>query len=43
MDAIVDRYFEIDCAVFTPNPTRVEHVKEMVEKYNADGGIIKGR
>ena len=26
---ITERYFKIDCAVFTPNPSRVDHVKEM--------------
>ena len=39
LDNIVDRYFQIDCAVFTPNASRLEHVKEMVEKYRADGVI----
>lgn len=37
IDLIVDRYFQIDCAVFTPNEQRLEHVKEMVKKYKADG------
>lgn len=37
MDKIVDRYFEIDCAVFTPNKKRYDHIKEMVQKYKADG------
>jgi benzoyl-CoA reductase/2-hydroxyglutaryl-CoA dehydratase subunit BcrC/BadD/HgdB len=39
IDGIVDRYFDIDCAIFTPNPDRLEHIKEMVKKYNADGVI----
>jgi len=39
LDNIVDRYFKIDCAVFTPNPTRLEHVEEMAEKYRANGVI----
>jgi len=39
IDNIVDRYFQIDCAVFTPNPSRVEHVEKMVESYRADGVI----
>ncbi|MFA8437115.1 MAG: double-cubane-cluster-containing anaerobic reductase [Marinifilaceae bacterium] len=42
IDAIVDRYFEIDCAIFTPNQERVDHIKEMKEKYNADGVIHYG-
>ena len=42
MEAIVDRYFKIDCAIFTPNPDRLEHVEEMVRKYDADGVIHYG-
>ena len=42
MEAIIDRYFEIDCAIFTPNQSRVEHIIDMVEKYNADGVIHYG-
>lgn len=37
LDCIVDRYFQIDCAVFTPNKSRYEHIKEMAAKYKADG------
>ena len=32
MDAIVDRYFDIDCAIFTPNPDRLEHIEEIYRK-----------
>ena len=39
VDNITDRYFEIDCAVFTPNPTRMDHVREMFLKYNARGVV----
>jgi benzoyl-CoA reductase/2-hydroxyglutaryl-CoA dehydratase subunit BcrC/BadD/HgdB len=39
LDNITERYFKIDCAVFTPNPSRIEHVKEMYKKYNARGVI----
>ncbi len=39
LDAIVDRYFDIDCAVFTPNPSRMDHIKEMTGKYGAQGVI----
>lgn len=39
IDNIVDRYFEIDCAVFTPNTSRIKHIKNMVKKYKADGVI----
>jgi benzoyl-CoA reductase/2-hydroxyglutaryl-CoA dehydratase subunit BcrC/BadD/HgdB len=42
MDAIVDRYFKIDCAVFTPNSDRLEHVKEMYGDYKADRVIHYG-
>ncbi|VBB41535.1 conserved hypothetical protein [uncultured Desulfatiglans sp.] len=42
LDAIVDRYFEVDCAIFTPNPDRLEHIREMVAAYNADGVIHYG-
>ncbi len=39
MDAVVDRYFQIDCAVFTPNEGRLDHVKQMAKDYHADGVI----
>jgi len=39
LDNIVDRYFKVDCAIFTPNPTRLEHILDMTNKYNADGVI----
>jgi benzoyl-CoA reductase/2-hydroxyglutaryl-CoA dehydratase subunit BcrC/BadD/HgdB len=39
MEAIVDRYFKVDCALFTPNPDRLNHISEMVENYKADGVI----
>ncbi len=42
MEAIIDRYFKIDCAIFTPNPDRRDHIKEMVKAYNADGVIHYG-
>lgn len=37
IDNIVDRYFQIDCAVFTPNTSRLDHIKDMVKNYKADG------
>lgn len=37
--AITERYFKIDCAVFTPNTSRLEHIKEMAKRYKADGVI----
>jgi benzoyl-CoA reductase/2-hydroxyglutaryl-CoA dehydratase subunit BcrC/BadD/HgdB len=42
MDAIVDRHFQVDCAIFTPNPDRLEHVKQMFCDYNANGVIHYG-
>jgi benzoyl-CoA reductase/2-hydroxyglutaryl-CoA dehydratase subunit BcrC/BadD/HgdB len=42
MEAIVDRYFEVDCAIFTPNPERLSHIEEMVADYRADGVIHYG-
>jgi benzoyl-CoA reductase/2-hydroxyglutaryl-CoA dehydratase subunit BcrC/BadD/HgdB len=42
MDAIVDRYLTIDCAIFTPNPSRVEHVLSMVRQTGAHGVIHYG-
>jgi len=37
LDAIVDRYLGIDCAIFTPNPTRVVHARERAGSNHADG------
>jgi len=42
MEAIVDRYYQVDCAIFTPNPQRLEHIQEMVAAYKADGVIHYG-
>jgi len=42
MDAIADRYFEVDCAIFTPNPQRLVHIEEMAADYRADGVIHYG-
>lgn len=42
MESITSRYIKIDCAVFTPNSERKEHVFEMAEKYNAHGVLIYG-
>ncbi len=42
MDAVVDRYFKVDCAIFTPNPERRDHIREMVAAYKADGVIHYG-
>jgi benzoyl-CoA reductase/2-hydroxyglutaryl-CoA dehydratase subunit BcrC/BadD/HgdB len=37
MEAIVDRYLTIDCAIFTPNPDRLGHVREIRDRVAADG------
>ncbi|MBW2097019.1 MAG: 2-hydroxyacyl-CoA dehydratase [Deltaproteobacteria bacterium] len=42
MEGIVDRYFQVDCAIFTPNPDRLGHVEEMFRGYKADGVIHYG-
>jgi benzoyl-CoA reductase/2-hydroxyglutaryl-CoA dehydratase subunit BcrC/BadD/HgdB len=42
MEAIVDRYFQVDCAIFTPNADRPAHVKEMFSEYKAHGVIHYG-
>jgi benzoyl-CoA reductase/2-hydroxyglutaryl-CoA dehydratase subunit BcrC/BadD/HgdB len=39
MEAIVDRYFQIDCAIFTPNADRLDHIRQMAADYNADALI----
>jgi benzoyl-CoA reductase/2-hydroxyglutaryl-CoA dehydratase subunit BcrC/BadD/HgdB len=42
IDDLVDRYFSIDCAVFTPNPTRAEHALQIAKAAKADGVIHYG-
>ena len=42
MAAIADRYFQVDCAIFTPNPDRLAHIQEMASAYKADGVIHYG-
>ena len=42
LDAIVERYFQVDCAIFTPNPDRLEHIRQMAAEYKADGVIHYG-
>jgi benzoyl-CoA reductase/2-hydroxyglutaryl-CoA dehydratase subunit BcrC/BadD/HgdB len=39
LDSIAARYFDIDCACFTPNDERLEHIVEMARAYSADGVI----
>ncbi|MCF7911422.1 MAG: 2-hydroxyacyl-CoA dehydratase family protein [Candidatus Cloacimonetes bacterium] len=37
IDSLVERYWQIDCAVFTPNTDRLQSIKKMVQEYQADG------
>ncbi len=37
LDAVCERYLNIDCAIFTPNPTRLEHVQQLNKDAKADG------
>jgi len=39
LDRIAERYLGIDCAVFTPNRERTNHILEMARQYKADGVI----
>ncbi len=39
LDAVADRYLKIDCAVFTPNEERLEHIRELVRDYSIDAVI----
>lgn len=40
IDNLVDRYLQIDCAIYTPNTERLTHIREMAEKYKIDGVIL---
>jgi benzoyl-CoA reductase/2-hydroxyglutaryl-CoA dehydratase subunit BcrC/BadD/HgdB len=42
MDALVDRYLKIDCAIFTPNQSRYEHIVELAKRLQVDGVIHYG-
>jgi benzoyl-CoA reductase/2-hydroxyglutaryl-CoA dehydratase subunit BcrC/BadD/HgdB len=42
LDAIAHRYLRIDCACFTPNPERLEHVVAMARDLRVDGVIHYG-
>ena len=39
LDRIADRYLEIDCACFTPNEERLEHILQMARDYEVDGVV----
>jgi benzoyl-CoA reductase/2-hydroxyglutaryl-CoA dehydratase subunit BcrC/BadD/HgdB len=42
LDALVDRYFKIDCACFTPNVERLDHIVEMAKDLKVDGVVHYG-
>jgi benzoyl-CoA reductase/2-hydroxyglutaryl-CoA dehydratase subunit BcrC/BadD/HgdB len=39
LDRIAERYIDIDCACFTPNTERLDHITEMAQQYAADGVV----
>jgi len=42
LDALVDRYLQIDCACFTPNQERLDHIVDMARDLKAQGVIHYG-
>ena len=42
LDHIATRYMQIDCATFTPNKERMEHIVELAKEQKADGVIQYG-
>jgi benzoyl-CoA reductase/2-hydroxyglutaryl-CoA dehydratase subunit BcrC/BadD/HgdB len=42
LNALVDRYSRIDCACFTPNLERLEHIVEMARDLKVDGVMHYG-
>jgi benzoyl-CoA reductase/2-hydroxyglutaryl-CoA dehydratase subunit BcrC/BadD/HgdB len=42
IEALVERYLHIDCAIFTPNQERLNHIAQMAKQYKADGVILYG-
>jgi benzoyl-CoA reductase/2-hydroxyglutaryl-CoA dehydratase subunit BcrC/BadD/HgdB len=39
IDAITDRYMKIDCACFTPNKERIDHILQLAKDFKVDGVI----
>ena len=37
IDAITDKYLDINCACFTPNSGRIDDVVRLAQEYEADG------
>jgi len=42
LDALVERYFKIDCACFTPNAERLDHIVEMAKDLKVHGVVHYG-
>jgi benzoyl-CoA reductase/2-hydroxyglutaryl-CoA dehydratase subunit BcrC/BadD/HgdB len=42
LDHIVDRYLKIDCAIFTPNESRLQHILHMAKELQVHGVIHYG-
>ena len=42
LDALVDRYLKIDCACFTPNVERLDHIVEMARDLKVNGVVHYG-
>lgn len=42
LDALAARYMKIDCACFTPNTERLEHIADLAKELGADGVIHYG-
>jgi len=42
LNALVDRYMRIDCACFTPNTERLDHIVDMARGLKADGVVHYG-
>ena len=41
-NGVVERYFQVNCGIFLPNPDCLNHIREMATEYNADGVIHYG-
>jgi benzoyl-CoA reductase/2-hydroxyglutaryl-CoA dehydratase subunit BcrC/BadD/HgdB len=39
VEAIANRYFEIDCACFSPNSERLDHISKTLDQYRVQGVI----
>jgi benzoyl-CoA reductase/2-hydroxyglutaryl-CoA dehydratase subunit BcrC/BadD/HgdB len=37
--ALAERYLRIPCSCMTPNERRMEHIRELVERFNVDGVV----